>query len=30
VNGIKVGQPGKIATYQEIADAVELATSVSE
>jgi protein-disulfide isomerase len=30
VNGIKVGQPGKIATYQEIADAVELALSVSE
>lgn len=30
VNGIKVGQPGKIATYQEIADAVELALSVSQ
>lgn len=25
VNGVKVGQPGKIATYQEIADAVQLA-----
>ena len=30
VNGAKVGQPGKIATYQEIADAVELAINASE
>lgn len=30
VNGAKVGQPGKIATYQEIADAVNLALGVAE
>lgn len=29
VNGAKVGQPGKIATYQEIADAVQLALGSS-
>lgn len=30
VNGIKVGQPGKIATYQEIADAVNLALGAAQ
>lgn len=30
VNGIKVGQPGKIASYQEIAEAVELAINTTE
>jgi len=30
VNGVNVGQPGKIATYQEIADAVESALSANE
>ncbi len=30
VNGTKVGQPGKIATYQEIADAVDLALGAAQ
>ena len=30
VNGVKVGQEGKIATYQEIAEAVELAINTTE
>lgn len=30
VNGVMVGQPGKIATYQEIEDAVELAIDASK
>ncbi|NWG05311.1 MAG: DsbA family protein [Chloroflexi bacterium] len=30
VNGAKVGQPGKIPTYQEIAEAVELALAASQ
>ncbi len=30
VNGIKVGQPGKIASYQEIADAVNLALGTAQ
>jgi hypothetical protein len=30
VNGTKVGQPGKIASYQEIADAVNLALGTAQ
>jgi protein-disulfide isomerase len=30
VNGVKVGQPGKIPSYQEIAEAVELAINTTE